>query len=146
MDYEASCALRFLLQPPLIVRRQYLSGHFRRRLDDETAEFAFQIRHCAFVLDRARFARLRHDLLRRRDGFLLFTLGQMRALCARFVDHFLRLRVRFGQDLSMTLFRFRELLSDLFRVQLVLPRFAAAALRAPESACRRKLAAATRRW
>ena len=46
-----------------------------------------------------------------------FALGDMRAAFARFIDHFLRLRVRLGQNLRMALLRFRELLLDLLRVQ-----------------------------
>jgi hypothetical protein len=69
------------------------------------------------VLDGAGLTRFGHDLFRGRDGFLLFALGDVSAAFARFIDHFLRLGVGFGQDLRMPLLRFRELLLDLLRVQ-----------------------------
>ena len=74
------CRAASSCKPSLIVRGQHFAGHFRSRIDDQPAQLALQLRHRALVLDRARLARLGHDLLRRRDRFLLFALGDVPAL------------------------------------------------------------------
>jgi len=55
------------------------------------------------VFNRTGFARFGQDLFRRRDGFLLFTIGQMRGAGARFLDHLLRLGIGLRQNLGVTL-------------------------------------------
>ena len=63
------------------------------------------------MLDRAGFARLGHDLLGRGDRFLLLAFGEMRQRFRALRRSFFALGVGFGQDLRVTLFRFRQLLS-----------------------------------
>ena len=66
---------------------------------------------------RARFARLRDDLLGLGDRFLLLALGDVRRAFARFVDHLLRGGVRLGRISCIALLRLGELLLDLLGVQ-----------------------------
>ena len=69
---------RFFLQAPLIFRCQDFAGDFRRRIDDQSAEFTLQLAHGAFVLEHAGFARLGEDLLRGRNRFLLLCAPRSR--------------------------------------------------------------------
>src|SRR6266508_1212565 len=80
------------------------------------------------MLNRTGFARLGNDLLRSSNRLLLLALRQMRGAFARFIDHFLTIRVRLCQNLLVTLLRFSELLSDFFRVELAFFNLAASLL------------------
>src|SRR5438270_14084923 len=77
------------------------------------------------MLNCAGLARLGNDLLRSCNRFLLLALRQMRSAFARFIDHFLSVRVRLCQNLLVTLLCFREFLLDFFRVELALFNLAA---------------------
>src|SRR5207237_9141441 len=55
-----------------------------------------------------------------RNRLLLLALGQMRSAFARFIDHFLSVRVRLRQNLLVTLLRLGELFLDFFSVKLAL--------------------------
>src|SRR5438874_6250937 len=70
------------------------------------------------MFNPAGFAGLGQDLFRRRDGFLLFAIGQMRRAGARFLDHLLRLGIGLRQNLGVTLLGLGQLLLDLLRIQM----------------------------
>src|SRR4026207_718429 len=80
------------------------------------------------VLNGTGLARLGNDLLRSANRLLLLALRQMRGAFARFIDHFLSVRVRLCQNLLITFLRFREFLLDFFRVELAFFDLAAALL------------------
>src|SRR5437773_8257714 len=72
------------------------------------------------MLNCGGLARFGNNLLGSRNRLLLLALGQMRSAFARFIDHFLSVRVRFRQNLLVTLLRFGELFLDFFSVKLAL--------------------------
>ena len=72
------------------------------------------MRSCSIALASRAFATI---CSRRSDRLLLLAVGQMCAAFPRFVDHSLRIGVGLGEDLSITLLGFRELLFDLLRIQ-----------------------------
>src|SRR5437868_418518 len=72
------------------------------------------------VFNRTGFARLGQDLLRRRDCFLLFTIGQMRSAATCFLDHLLRFGIGLRQNLGVTLLGLGQLLLDLLGIQMSL--------------------------
>ena len=78
--------LRFLGQPPLVVRRQNFAGDRRGRLHDQPANFTFQLGEHPLVFQRGGFARPGHDLFRGGDGFLRFLLAHARGGDSRFLD------------------------------------------------------------
>src|SRR5439155_4097953 len=73
----------------------------------------------------AGFTRFDNDLLRSRNRLLLLALGQMRSAFARFIDHFLSVRIRLRQNFMITFLRFSEFFPDFFRVDLALFNLAA---------------------
>src|SRR5437016_9160040 len=80
------------------------------------------------MFNRTGFARLGNDLLRSSNRLLLLALRQMRSAFARFIDHFLSVRVPLCHNFLVTLLRLGEFLLDLFRVELALFNLAASLL------------------
>src|SRR5262249_33939019 len=88
---------RLLRQTTMVVRRQDLAGHGRRRLDDEPADFGPQLAGHPRVLPRGRVAVLADDLLGRGDRSLRLDFLQTLRRFARLLDELLRLVARVGE-------------------------------------------------
>ena len=72
------------------------------------------------MLNRCGLTRFGNDLLGCRDRLLLLALGQVRGAFACFVDHLLRIGVRFRDNFLVALLGLCELLFDFLSIKLPL--------------------------